>query len=465
MGSQYQIAEETVQELRKWYRKIGYTDEESADFSSFVFSHAVEVSSYIPAPSGWEIEYRAPIIRTNVKKTKHQVYAHWMKGGWNRVGAWESVPENDEEVKASYIALPRFGWNNSTGMSADYYHYMQQCKRKVEEAWLDPQDALYGIHVSNPVRLSQLSLGVEVYADEKDLCVCAEVLEKSVPAMHHVFVVDISGSMRSRWVLVQLSMAALFKMLPHGSKVSIIAFSDHCQIIKQGITSGDTDGFMKALRQIPLSGGFLGALPVLQTAFGVLRSMGQNGIVTLFTDNTLRCGFASQDICNDYIREERAFGNRLHLVCYGSDSWHDEQLCKMGEIGGRMRTVLSPENVQNLQDQHWEVMEDRIYDFQIHPDGGAWQLLGGNTDVSGCLDYFPITPGHSAAAAFINSTQIAPGDVIPLCVEWKDEHDVSFIEKIKITVKPTTKRVTSAIREAFAMQALKNDPREKQHES
>lgn len=455
MGLQYQIAEETAHKLRNWYRKIGYTDEESASFSSFVFSHTVEVNPHMPAPLGWEIEFRAPMIRTNIRKPKQQIFAQWMKGGWNRVATWENVQENNEEVKTSPIALPRFGWNNATGMSVDYYHYMQQCGRRFETAWLDPQDALFGIQTSNPVRLSQIPLEIEVYADKRNLCVCADALEKTAPAMNHVFAVDVSGSMRSRWVLVQLSLAALFKKLPEGAKISVLAFSDHCQIIEQSIASGDLTEFMKALRQTPLCGGFSRSIPVLQTAFGILRRMGNNGIVTMFTDDVLQSGFATQEICNDYLREETEFGNRLHLVCYGSDSWKNVELCKMGEIGGRMRTISSPEQLLILQDQHWEVIEKCIYDFHIHPAGGSWQLLGGNTDELGCLKSFPIVSGHSTAAAFLNKTQVSPGDVIPLCVEWRNGHNATFLEKINISVHPMPDTMIAALQEASEMQALK----------
>lgn len=455
MGLQYQIAEETADKLRNWYQRIGYTDEESVALSSFVFSSSVEINNHIPAAKGWEIELRAPMIRTGIKNPKQQVFAHWMKGGWNRAGTWENVHESTEEIKASPSPLPRFGWNNATGMSADYYHYMQQCKRKIENTWLDPQDALSGIHTSDPVRLSKLPLGIEVYADYKNLCICADALEKATPAMDHVFAVDVSGSMRSRWVLVQLSLAALFKKLPEGAKVSVIAFSDNCQIIEQNIASGDLNGFMKTLQRIPLCGGFSRSIPVLQTAFGILRCMGDNGVVTMFTDDAFRSGFAAQDICNDYLREEAEFGNRLHLVCYGTDSWKNAELCKMGEIGGRMRTILSPEQLLILQNQHWEVNERRIYDFHIHPVGGSWQLLGGNTDESGRLSSFPLVSGNSTAAAFFNSSEISPGDVIPLCIEWKDEHNSAFFENINISVQPMSDSMLAALNEASELQALK----------
>ena len=455
MDLQYQIAEETVHKLRNWYRKIGYTEEESKAFSSFVFSHSVEADLHGTAPSGWEIEFRTPMIRTNIRKPEQHIFAQWMKGGWNRAATWEKVQENNEDVKVSPVTLPCSGWNNATGMSADYYHYMLRCGRSVETAWLDPQDALCGHKTSDPIRLSQIPVGIEVYSDKNTLCVCAEALEKKAPALNHVFAVDVSGSMRSRWVLVQLSLAALFKKLPEDARLSVLAFSDHCQIIEQNIAAGDLTEFMKALRRIPLCGGFSRSVPVLQTAFGLLRSMGDLGVVTMFTDDAFQSGFATQDICNDYLREETCFGNRLHIVCYGSDSWKSAELCKMGEIGGRMRAVFSPEQLLILQSQHWEVNESYIYGFHIQSDGRLWQLLGGNADESGCLYSFPMVSGNSTAAAFLNRTNILPGEVIPLCVKWRDEHNAAYSERINIPVHQMPETMMAALAEALEMQAMK----------
>lgn len=459
MGLTYKVAEAKLAELRKWYQTFGCPEDEADAFSRIAFSHTVEPDAEARPAPGWEIEFRMSAVKKSAVAASHKrVYGHWMKSGWNRIGTWENAPEALEQEPGASVQLPLEGWPDAHGASFDYYSYLSKCGRQIEAANLNPQDAAQHLRPENGMALDGLPMEVSASVTDDMLCVATGVVGTWEPMKHHVFVVDVSGSMNSRWVLVQLSMTALFQTLPAGAEVSVIAFADACQVVGTRIAAGDLAGFRRVLAKLPASGGFAGRCPFLQTAYGMLNCAGVNGIVTLFTDGAHRSGFASQEVCNAYLQEQADSRNLLHILAFGSDSWRNEALRGMAVSGkGRLHMVLSPPQLLKIAREHWEIPARPLDGFSIHPSDGRWKLFGGNTEYKGELHGASIVPGCGTAAFFTEYGNLKPGDTAVLKVCWKAPDGSTQQENVTVTVQPASETVRAAERDARAMQRLKDE--------
>lgn len=355
MGRVFRISQEKKNELIQWYKYFGCTDYYATAFADIVFNHQLSGEEVEQPVQGWEIDYQKPKSKPKaVKKHKSNMFNGWMKGGWNRVGTWEN-----EYVASSFVKS-----NENVGrqhmmehLSYEYIEYMQKCQRFIDYSQIQASDVLKMLSAEIGVMSSQLPLTVTAWKYGKYLCIDALATNKepqSLKGKNHIFVIDLSGSMYARWVMVQLTMTALYNSLDDEDNITILAFSKELQVVVDRMPAKNNELFLNALKKIRALGGSFEDKPVLQMAFGMQHIFENPGKIVLFTDEAIHSNFKSNLVCNEYIKAHFLQGNEMIILAYGTEACCDEALYNLAITSGvRIQSILEPINIKRILEEHW----------------------------------------------------------------------------------------------------------------
>lgn len=359
MGRIFRISSDKYTQLVTAYINYGCSEGNAERLASRVFDHVLEKDdSMNHVTSGWEIEESSSVAKKAIEVQKKRIYANWLKGGWNRAGAWEikktTAPINNNIVNSG------LDWHSIEYISKDYVDYMNHTGRNINKELVDDIDFL----------------------ENSDLIYEMEPKVDAGKKRHYVMAVDVTGSMRSRWVLVQLTMVALYNRLEEMDEVSVITFSDRIQMECHRLLGGNLEKFMEVLETIKASGGCMGIVPVFQTAYSLLTSKDKQNTVIVFTDGAFESEFGTYSILDEFIKEQTDSGRDLTVLAYGSETWNDKDLIEMVNCAaGRLRAVLEPDNIYdvitaNVCDQGRHIRSLRIdVKDSIENNAGKWESI------------------------------------------------------------------------------------------
>lgn len=373
MNRTIEISKNRCQELISYYMKFGCSIEEATNYCSRVFDYDLLVSENILDSNAWEIEFSTTgYVKKTSAKMDRKVYASWLNGGWSRSGFWEKsdseIIQNatqEEECKRVYAS----DYNNY-GNSYNYWNYIQKNHRRMNEEILDLQEISFlDDREQRWIDLKRFPGQVFVIKGEKKIFVSLKsnrLLHKKMTGRNHIFLVDVSGSMNCRLLLMQLNMVALFQSLEPGDTVSIITYSDECRLIAKEIAQGDQETFWEALAAISIIGGYGKKMPVLQTAYALLISMGKKGTITVFSDKFPEPDEEHKELLAELISLQSKLGNRLYFMVYGSDSWLVDKFSQNCFYhNGRVCAVLEPQNIEKPFLENWLGQGEEIFDLNI----------------------------------------------------------------------------------------------------
>lgn len=466
MNRIFRVAKEKKMEIKNYYMAYGCKEREAELYSSNVFNCGLVADESVPYSDAWEIECQSPIT-TKIKtvKSKNMIYASWLKNGWSKSGFWEKtdIIKEGSDKKKNVPFCPRSGCSDTNGNSYFYWKYIKKNNRSIEVENLNPQDFVFTEkdEMENKPMMKKLPLTVAAYKKQDYLHIAAKVKtdghkEQKKNAINHVFAVDVSGSMGCRLILVQLSMVALFNSLDKNDTVTVLTYSENCQLVDEYIPVSDKERFQKAIFSVEITGGFGRTSQVLQIAYTILNRHGQNGVITLFTDSVPNSGLGTQAVQNAYVNRQLLFGNKMNAFVYGSDTWADKKLNSIIRCaGGRIIAVFEPENIVRAIDENISNFGEFIYDVNFMPEmANELHLLGEVSPTNKMIEFVEMTEGSLLKVTFCGF-ETFDLDCININFSWKDASGQQCGETIAVTVEAAPEELADKINTADNLDQLK----------
>ena len=161
--------------------------------------------------------------------------------------------------------------------------------------------------------------------------------------------VDVSGSMDDEWILVQMSMASIMAQLREGDILSIISYSDNTTTVVKKLQCGSRDDLINAILSVDGIGGCTNGSKGLEDAYNYLSdNFRENDInrVFIFTDGDFNFGITSAGGLEKYIYDKRETGIYLSIVGYGENNFKDNKMEALARSGnGNYTFVSSPGDI------------------------------------------------------------------------------------------------------------------------
>ncbi len=161
--------------------------------------------------------------------------------------------------------------------------------------------------------------------------------------------VDVSGSMDDEWILVQMSMASIMAQLHEGDILSIIAYSDDTKTVVKKLHCGSRDDLVKAILAVDGIGGCTNGSKGLEDAYTYLSdNFREEDInrVFIFTDGDFNFGITSEGGLEKFIYKKRETGIYLSIVGYGENNFKDNKMEALARNGnGNYTFVSSPGDI------------------------------------------------------------------------------------------------------------------------
>ena len=157
------------------------------------------------------------------------------------------------------------------------------------------------------------------------------------PASNIVFLLDISGSMRSeqRLNLIKASIVSMLPKLTAQDKISIVTYSGRERFIIDGVPGDHHKTILKALTLFEANGVTNGEAGI-QMAYAVAKKnyiKGGNNRIIMGTDGDLNVGISSTNELKALIEKKRASGIFLSVLGVGSGNYKDNKLETLADSG------------------------------------------------------------------------------------------------------------------------------------
>ena len=175
------------------------------------------------------------------------------------------------------------------------------------------------------------------------------------------FLVDVSGSMEERWILVQMSLAAIISKLGKGDIISIIAYSDETVTVVKKLECSDLGDCVKAILSIDGIGGCTNGSEGMENAYKFLSEnydKEANNRVFIFTDGDFNFGITSEGGLSEYIKKKRETGIYLSVVGYGMSNFKDDNMEALARNGNGNYTMVT--NPADILDNLWEKLVSNL---------------------------------------------------------------------------------------------------------
>ncbi len=169
------------------------------------------------------------------------------------------------------------------------------------------------------------------------------------------FLVDVSGSMEDRWILVQMSLASIISKLGKDDIISIIAYSDDTVTVIKNLRCDDMSRCVKAILEIDGIGGCTNGSEGLENAYSFLSENYDkegNNRVFIFTDGDFNFGITSEGGLSGYIKKKRETGIYLSVVGYGMNNFKDDKMEALAKNGNGNYTIIT--NPGDILENLWE---------------------------------------------------------------------------------------------------------------
>ncbi|MEE3449893.1 MAG: von Willebrand factor type A domain-containing protein [Acutalibacteraceae bacterium] len=211
------------------------------------------------------------------------------------------------------------------------------------------------------------------------------------------FLVDVSGSMDSRWVIVQMSMMAVISKLKKGDLMSVISYSDRTTTVTHQLDCGNMDKCIDSVLSIEGIGGCTYGSKGLENAYSYLEDKfdkNANNRVFIFTDGDFNFGVTSEGNLKDLIYKKRSTGIYLSVVGYGENNFKDNKMETLAQNGNGNYTFVS--NPHDITDNLWDklisnlvaIAKDVKISVELNPDFvSEYRLIGYDSRILSQKDF------------------------------------------------------------------------------
>lgn len=175
------------------------------------------------------------------------------------------------------------------------------------------------------------------------------------------FLVDVSGSMEDRWILVQMSLMSIISKLGKGDIISIIAYSDETVTVCKKLECDDMSECVKAVLSIDGIGGCTNGSEGLENAYRFLSdnyNKEANNRVFIFTDGDFNFGVTTEGGLSEYIKKKRETGIYLSVIGYGISNFKDDKMEALAKNGNGNYTMIT--NPEDILENLWEKLVSNL---------------------------------------------------------------------------------------------------------
>ena len=159
----------------------------------------------------------------------------------------------------------------------------------------------------------------------------------SLPASNLVFLVDVSGSMKSpdKLGLLKSALKLLSRQMRDQDRIAIVVYAGASGIVLEPVAGNETARISQALDDLSAGGRTNGAAGI-RTAYRLAeQSFIKDGInrVILATDGDFNVGTVSFEALKDLIEDERRSGISLTTLGFGTGNYNDHLMEQLADAG------------------------------------------------------------------------------------------------------------------------------------
>ena len=166
------------------------------------------------------------------------------------------------------------------------------------------------------------------------------------------FLVDVSGSMINRWILVQMTLVAMICKLGERDTVSIITYSDKTTTVVKKLSCANKEKCINKVLSIVGVGGSTNGSQGLEDAYAYLKSNfseKKNNRVVIFTDGDFNFGIQTEQGLTEFIQEKSKSGVYLSVVGYGISNFKDNNMEALAKNGnGNYCLITNPTDISDF---------------------------------------------------------------------------------------------------------------------
>ncbi len=164
-----------------------------------------------------------------------------------------------------------------------------------------------------------------------------EVPKSQIPASNLVFLIDVSGSMRSddKIGLLKTSLELLTRELREQDRISIVVYAGASGVVLEPVSGTEKGRIIAALNSLSAGGSTNGAAGIRLAYAMAEQAFVEGGInrVLLATDGDFNVGTTSFEALKDLIEEKRETGISLTTLGFGTGNYNDHLMEQLADAG------------------------------------------------------------------------------------------------------------------------------------
>ncbi len=245
-----------------------------------------------------------------------------------------------------------------------------------------------------------------------------EVPKAQIPAANLVFLIDVSGSMRSddKIGLLKTSLKMLTRELRPEDRISIVVYAGASGVVLEPVSGSEKGRIFAALDALSAGGRTNGAAGI-QLAYAMAeQAFVDGGInrVLLATDGDFNVGTTSFEALKDLIEQKRKSGISLTTLGFGSGNYNDQLMEQLADAGNGNYAYIDTLNearkvlVEQMSATLQTIAKDVKIQIEFNPDVIAeYRLVGYENRVlaredfnNDKVDAGEIGAGHTVTAIY-----------------------------------------------------------------
>lgn len=164
-----------------------------------------------------------------------------------------------------------------------------------------------------------------------------EVPRSQIPAANLVFLIDVSGSMRSddKIGLLKTSLELLTRELREQDRISIVVYAGASGVVLEPVAGTEKGRIIAALNSLSAGGSTNGAAGIRLAYAMAEQAFVEGGInrVLLATDGDFNVGTTSFEALKDLVEEKRKTGISLTTLGFGTGNYNDHLMEQLADAG------------------------------------------------------------------------------------------------------------------------------------
>ena len=204
-----------------------------------------------------------------------------------------------------------------------------------------------------------------------------EVPKSEIPASNLVFLIDVSGSMRSadKIGLLKSSMKMLTRELRANDTISIVVYAGASGVVLQPTSGRDKGRIIAALDALTAGGSTNGAAGIRLAYAMAEQAFVEGGInrVLLATDGDFNVGTTSFEALKDLVEQKRKSGISLTTLGFGTGNYNDHLMEQLADAGNGNYAYIDTSNEARkvLVDQMSATLQTIAKDVKIQIEFNA----------------------------------------------------------------------------------------------